>query len=224
MRNRLVSTLAILSLLLVVSAASATPLAPDYTKVGVSVGDMAVYHAVFYDNPDYVNKTTIEFYGIVGTVVTVHWKWYAPSGVEVASGVLAGDISDGSGTTMYLFLVTPGLMVNDAIYDGAGFTIQDTAQMTVAGASRTINHMRQFGGSPELYWDQLTGLTTERHTYQYGYWINWTLISTTAWQPYTPPSLFNIRTVALILVVVVCVLIVALVYVVRRRGKSRSKK
>jgi len=224
MRNVLVSTLAILSLLLVVSVVSATPLAPDYTKVGVKVGDIAVYHTVYSGSPDYVNKTTVEFYGTVGTEVTIHRNEYAPSGVHVSFASITGDISDGTGYAMYQYLVTPGLAVGDPIYSGAGFTINDTHQMTVAGASRSINHIRIFGGSPEVYWDQVTGLTTEVHVYMFSYWWNMTLISTTVWQPYTPPSLLNPVTISLILVVVVCVLLVALVYVMRKGRRSRRKK
>jgi len=216
MNKAYVSALAVFSLLLVLSAASATPLAPDYTKVGVRVGDVAIYRGSFSAQP--WNKTKILVYGIVGTVVTLNYTNYFPNGSIATEGQIVADINAGS-TLSAAYLTASNLTTGDPIYAGATETINQTTQMTVAGALRTINHASYYGGMFNAYWDQATGLMTELHLWFF-VWGNYTLLSTTAWAPDTVPSLLNMTTIALIEGIVIIALVIAIIYVASRRRRS----
>jgi hypothetical protein len=213
MRKTFASTLAVFSLLLVVSAASATPLTVDYTKVGVKVGDVAIYRSSFTAGP--WNKTEILVYGIVGTVVTLNYTDYNPDGSIGNQGQVVFDIYAGS-FLLYRYLIAGNLTTGDPLYSGAPITINETSQMVVAGALRTINHANYNGGMFNAYWDQATGLMTEAQVWFFA-WENYSLLSTTAW---APDTLLNMTTIALIEGIVIIILVIALVIVASRRRRS----
>jgi hypothetical protein len=217
MKRTFVSIVAVLSLLLVFSAVSATPLAPDYTKVGVKVGQTAIYRSSFTGQP--WNKTKILVYGIIGTVVYLNQTNYMPDGVTIGSqGQTIVDVLAGS-FLGYAFLIAANLTTGDALYSGAPETINETTQMVVAGALRTINHGSYYGGLFDAYWDKATGLMTQLNLWFLA-WGNFSLLSTTAWAPDTVPSLLNMTTIALIEGVVIIVLIVAVIVVASRRRRA----
>lgn len=213
MQKTYVSVLAGLSLLLVLSAASATPLAPDYRKVGVKIGDAAIYESSF--TAESWDETHISVYGIVGSVVTFNVTWYEPSGAVGASGLLAGDIYIG-GNSIFNFLIAADLATSDPIWSEADEAINDTILVVVGGVLRTVNHLRYYGGEFEGYWDAATGLMIELRLFSRNRWVNYTLLSTTAWSPL---SLWNMTTVALIEGVVIVVLAIALIVVVVKRWR-----
>lgn len=216
MKKAYASALAVLSLLLVLSAVSATPLAPDYTKVGVKVGDTAIYRSSFTLAP--WNKTKILVYGIVGTVVTLNNTDYYPNGTIGNQGQMVCDVYAGS-FLVFVYLIAGNLTTGNPLYSGSTFTINETSQIVVAGALRTVNHGYYSGGILDIYWDQVTGLMTQLHLFFFG-WANYTLLSTTAWGPDTVPSLLNMTTIALIEGVVIIALVIALVIVASRRRRS----
>jgi len=214
LKKTYLSALAALSIFLVLSAASAAPLAPDYTKVGVKLGDTADYRTSFTVTT--WNRTHILVYGIVGTVITLNYTFYDPSGTVGSSGQMVGDIYNGAGSIVD-YLIAADLTALNPIYVGAAEAINDTSQMTVAGALRTINHIDYYGGFFEAYWDQATGLMTELHLMTFVGWMNHTLLSTTAW---SAPSLLNMTTIALVEGIVIIVLLIALIVVASRRRRG----
>jgi hypothetical protein len=216
MKKTYLLALAALSMLLVVSAASAAPLAPDYTKVGVKVGDTVTYRSSFTGQT--WNKSMMLIYGIVGTVVTVNYTHYNPGGTAVSQGQMVGDIYAGN-LFFAIFLIAANLTTSNPVYFGATETINDTSQMTVAGALRTVNHIAYYSGMVDAYWDQATGLMTKLNFWFLG-WQNYTLLSTTAWTPDTVPSLLNMTTIALIEGVVIIALVIAVIVVASRRRRS----
>jgi hypothetical protein len=216
MNRTYISALAVFSLLLVLSAASATPLAPDYTKVGVKVGDVAIYQSSFTTQP--WNKTEYLVYGIVGTAITLNYTNYFPNGTIASEGQTSGDINAGN-IFFAAFLTAANLTTGDALYSGATVTINETSQMTVAGALRTINHAYYYSGAFNAYWDQATGLMTQLNLWFF-VWQNYTLLSTTAWTPDTAPSLFNLTTIAVIEGVVIIILVIAVIVVASRRKRG----
>jgi hypothetical protein len=215
MKKTCASALAVFSLLLVLSAASATPLAPDYSKVGVKVGDTATYRSSF--TTEIWNKTKLLVYGIVGTVVYLNYTNYNPDGSPTPTGQWTIDVLAGS-FLLFGFLIAGNLTAGNPFYSGCPWAINGTSQMVVGGALRTVNHANYNGGGFNVYWDQATGLMTELHLSFMG-WQNYTLLSTTAWAPDTVPSLLNMTTIALIEGVVIIVLAIALVVVASRRRK-----
>jgi hypothetical protein len=234
MKKAFVWALTAISLLLVFTGAAwAAPLAPDYTKVGVKVGDVAIYR---YSSGLPQNKTRLLVYGIVGSLVTFNYTLYNPDGSVASYGQPTIDVVTGAGA--YYFLIAANLTTSDPVYSGWPIAINETTQMVVAGALRTVNHIICLGGSLNAYWDRATGLMTElhlgpppasqaiessrdeHHSERVLLWQNYTLLSTTAWSPDTVPSLFNMTTIALIEGVVIIVLVIVLIVLAsRRRGR-----
>jgi hypothetical protein len=212
MRNVLVSTLAILSLLLMVSAPSATPLAPDYTRVGVKLGDSAIYR--ISDSIYPYNKTRIVVHGILGPVVTLNRTFYNPDGSIWGQSQIPTDLITGIG--LGIMLIAANLTTNDPIHSGDTIAVNETIQIVVTGALRTVNHANYYGGHLDGYWDKATGLVTELRWSPGGHWMNYTLLSTTAWAPDTVPSLLNMTTIVLVEGVVIVVLVIALIVLATR--------
>jgi len=214
MREASVSALAVLGILLILSVASATPQAPDY-KVGVKVGDIAIYRLSHELAP--WNKSRTLVHGILGPVVTFNLTVYNPDGSVASHTQYTINVATGIGTGF--FLIAGNLTTGDLIYPIGTMVINETIQMMVAGALRTVNHANYYGGLLNAYWDQVTGLMTE-FRYHPGYWQNYTLLSTTAWAPDTVPSLLNMTTIALIEGVVIIMLVIALIVLASRRRRG----
>lgn len=181
--------LAVLLALLTMLANCTSASAADYTKVGVKVGDIADYKT----STDWgtYNRTHLLVYGVVGTVVYLNFTDYNTDGTVNNTRQIMGDILIGT-WPIYLYLTAANLTAGDPIWSGSWAKINETITMTVAGASRTVNHLRTRASSQmpdgtfEVYWDKETGLMTKLNVWYFG-WINMTIISTDAWSIVTPP-------------------------------------
>jgi hypothetical protein len=209
--NKHVSALVVLCALLIVPVASASPLTPDYAKVGVKVGDVAIYRLIS-SSPQ--NKSQLLVYGILGTVVTFNITYYNSDGSVFSRGQFTINIKTGAGAAYWL--TAADLTTGDPVYSGwASGSIGETIQMMVAGALRTINH-GSLGDIYDVYWDRITGLVTGYYQSGSG---NYTLLSTTAWAPDTVPSLLNMTTIVLVEGLVIIILVVVLIGVASRRKR-----
>jgi hypothetical protein len=160
-------------------------IAADYTKVGLNVGNTADYQTSVTGRA--YNRTHLLVYGIVGTVIYGNFTDYNPDNTVNQTYQIIGDILLGS-NNIFFFFTAANLTAGDPIYSGASWTINETITMTVAGTSRTVNHIRTADGLFEAYWDKATGLMTKLNAW-YIYWFNMTIISTNAWSaPLPPPS------------------------------------
>jgi hypothetical protein len=214
--RRSVLALAALCVLLVVSRASAAPLAPDYTQVGVKVGDTTIYRVSNEVEP--ANKSRIVVHEIVGPVVTLNFTLYLPDGSVIMHEQQPTDLRTGSGITY--FLLAANLAAGDPMYSTPhSMTINDTVLMLVGGALRAVNHARYPAAGLEGYWDRLTGVCTQLHR-SGAWWVNYTLLSTTAWAPDAVPSLLTTTVIALIAGIVIIVPVIALM-VLRTRPRKR---
>jgi hypothetical protein len=176
--------LAVLLVLLAWSANCTSALAADYEKVGVKVGNTADYETSL-TNSDY-NRTHILVYGIVGTTIYLNLTYYHPNGAVGLESQLLGDVFVGGGY-LFAYLLAANLTAGDPVYSGqTSLKVNETTTMTVAGTSRTVNHLRTADGLFEAYWDKATGLMTKLNFALIG-WINMTIISTDAWSVITPP-------------------------------------
>jgi hypothetical protein len=225
LRKRVAYPLALLFVLLVLTATTSSAVAADYTKIGVKIGDKATYALSETGSTD--NTTTMLVWGILGTQVYLNFTDYTPSGtVDVKYPAIVADVyaGGGSGSVGYMRLIASNLTANDELYLGsAGYWINDTTSMIISGINRTVNHFKILGGDVEVWWDKATGLMVKLNFWRHiTGWYNLTMISTTAWSaPAQPPSLFGNSWV--LVAIGEGVLIVALIALValRRGGKKR---
>jgi hypothetical protein len=92
--------------------------------------------------------------------------------------------------------------------------------MTVAGISRTVNHLRTPDGQFEVWWDKETGLMVKANVFII-FWGNYTMMSTTTFA--APPGLFS-NPMTLLALGEGGVILILLVYIaVSRRGGKRRK-
>jgi hypothetical protein len=68
------------------------------------------------------------------------------------------------------------------------YVINETTSMLVAGAVRTVNHLRiaadNYGAGdyhPDIYWDKATGVLVKANILRYSTWTNITMLSTNMW-------------------------------------------
>jgi hypothetical protein len=225
LRNKLVYSLALLSIFLFFSATISSVTAVTYTP-GVTAGTTATYSAA---ETGYSGTFTVSdsVTSVSGAKITFSVSGTWPNGTSAAKSNVVVDVSNGSAMP---FFIGANLGVGDPVYSGSLFVINETITMSVAGASRTVNHVNwtfAFGGTLlfalNFYWDKPTGLCTGLSLYASATWINVTLTST---------SLFGTgagagggfgglssSTLLLIGGVVVVVVVVAVVVVVLRRRK-----
>ncbi len=192
MRKNAIYSLAVLSIL-VFGATMVRPAgAADYSQVGVKVGDTAFYDVQkTYDS--YEIMVDILVYGIVGTTITLNLTYYDAYWNPYPEQWL-GDIYNGAGNPLYLFLITPHLQAGEAIYSSASLLIQETVTMKVAEVSRSVNH--HCSGDPgsgwylDAYWDQATGMIVQlRFYYSLMGWLNVTMTSTSLWSNQLPMTI-----------------------------------
>jgi hypothetical protein len=188
LRKNLAYALALLSILLVLTASARSVAAADYTKVGVKVGDTATYRLSETSGTE--NKSTILVWGMIGSVVALNETDYTPAGAVNYKVTYYIDIYAGS-LSLYWYLIASNLAKGDEVYHGStGLYINDTTWMIVAGVNRTVNYISLMSGLWESWLDKGTGLMVKFNFWFLG-WKNYTMISTTAFAPASPPSLFS---------------------------------
>jgi hypothetical protein len=214
--------------LLVVSLTALTPSrGADYTKIGVRIGDTATYS--FAATGWTIDRFTISVLDVSGTLVKLNVTYYNPNGSVNHTMILGpADVSEGG---LGEYLLCANLSAHDPICyiseHSTAPTFNETVQMTVAGASRTVNHLSM--NTPNIvvdrWWDKTTGLLVKR-VHLASYSINLTLISTSLWS--AGGGLFGLDTTATLLLVggflVTGVVIVGTALVLHGRGKRGKEQ
>lgn len=142
-----------------------------------------------------------------------------PTGTVDLKDQIIADVY-GGGFLTFMYLIAGNLTKNDGLYHGStGLWINDTTSMTISGVTRTVNNFRDSGGIEEAWWDKETGLMVKANILAFFVWLNYTMISTTAWS--SPPS--GLSTATLLAIGEGAIIVLLLVYiVVSRRGKRKK--
>jgi hypothetical protein len=219
LKKTLSFTLAALTIILVLSVTINIAPAANYTKLGVQVGDYAVYKSSITSST--INKTVMLIYGIVGTTVYLNFTNYLPNGAIASKDQAITDTVGGS-FVGWAYITASNLTANDPVYSGAAYKINETKSMTIGGAARTVNHMNftGFGTYLDDYWDKTLGIMVKLNFFILIGWWNYTLISFTS--PGAPIAGISLTTIAAIGEGVVIILL--LVYIVVSRRGGRRKK
>jgi hypothetical protein len=186
MRKKVTFTLVLFSIILLSSAMTTPSQAADYYKVGVKVGDVVEY-SISISNSDMVS-IVIRVEDISVSVVQLNVTYYY-SAHPTQSVNSPFDVTSGYG--LYYLLIAPELSVGDPIYLGSSLMINETVTMTVAGVSRTVNHLNYSAGIVfgDYYWDRDTGLLV-KSTFRFPFGSeNLSLMSTTAFGAPFPTGL-----------------------------------
>jgi len=192
MRKALPFALAILSVLVLLSASLTSSLAADYTKVGVKMGDTADYLFASSDRKMDGAVAHVSIQKVEGTKVTINGTIRYPNGTMQAQSI-SGDVYSGQNSSYY-FLICANLTQGDQVYSGSQMKITETISMSIVGALRDVNHFSSENilASFNIYWDKLSGLMVRLDGSGFGYSITATLTNTTAWSPSPqPPSETN---------------------------------
>jgi hypothetical protein len=115
----------------------------------------------------------------------------------------------------FVFLIAANLTINDPVFSGSTGKINDTTTMIIAGANRTVNHLKIAGGELEDYWDKSTGIMVKLNFYLISGWLNFTMTSTNLWSP----SGFSLSTTTLIIIGGIAVIVIVAAMLLLRRHK-----
>jgi hypothetical protein len=219
LRKSLGYSLALLSILLVLTATTSSTTATNYTKVGVKIGDTAVYHSSFTGST--INKTVIQVYGIVGTQVYLNFTDYYSNSTAAPSYQMITDTFAGS-FSGWVYLIASNLTANDPIYSGCAYKINETKTMSIGGGTRTVNHLNATGWGFIIngYWDKTLGIMVKLDLFLWIGWRNYTMISFTS--PGTPPG--GLSTTTIVALAEGAVIIILLVYIVMSRRGHKGRK
>lgn len=214
MRKKMAYGLALLSILLVVSAMYTPALATTY-EVGVQVGNTADYTASITSSDD--TKLQLSVFSVSGTVAIFNASYYFANGTKDSSTSYSQtcDVNSASGSGLgWFLLIAKNLAAGDPAYPTASFIINETTTMIVAGTNRTVNHLSLVNGLLNLYWDKPTGIMVKMNLFFIG-WLNFTMTSMNM------ESGGGLSTTTLLLVggVAAVVIIIAAAVVVMRRRK-----
>ncbi len=162
--------------------------APDYTKVGVKVGDWGYYsvrqEAGGIDTG--VRNANITVRSVDRGNVTLTVKQFFANGT-IESLTFWGNVSSGAGSMGPFFawyLIAANLGMDDPLSPATPVWINGTASVTIFGESRACNYFTQ--GGIYFYWDQATGITTKANLTGLGgpsNFIRWNMTSTSLWSP-----------------------------------------
>ena len=218
MRRKTACSLVTLTIVLVLATTACFTTAANYTLVGVKLGATADYKVSSSPYFGY-NQTEALVSGIVGTTIYLNYTSTFPNGTKalLGTGLISGDIS-----TFLTFVVASNLTVGDHLWNNAGApTINKTITMSAVGASRLVNVVNNItfflGADYNLYFDKQTGVLVQGDIAGLFGWVNYTLISTTAWSPPAQPAGISLTTVGLVGAVGIVALVVG--FVLGRRGK-----
>jgi hypothetical protein len=223
MKRILLSTLALLSILLVSSTILTSSSAADYTKIGVKTGDNATYsYSLVNSTVNLQGQVFVNVTKLTGTNATLNLKYYFSNGTLAASVLLGPDnVSTGYGGIGF-FVACANLSVHDAIYLAAPFNINETVDMVAAGVMRTVNHLNitLVTSRYNIWWDKPTGLMVRINIV--GPDVspglgNFTLTSTSLWSMPAGPA---IPTTVILIVgagAIIVVAAAAIVFYMRRK-------
>jgi hypothetical protein len=230
MRRKLCSGLALLSILVIISATYMPVNATITYTAGVTAGTATDY-TYSQTNVTTPNRIHIDVTYVNTSKIVYNIFYYNPDN-SVNNSYLYRSYNV---TTLglygpYLYFIGANLNVTNPVYPGALYVINETIpSYSTGGASRTVNHSNQTYSSlgiPYLvvngWWDKPTGLLVKLsyHSIQpIAYWVNLTLTGTSLWTPGYGASAGGPNTTTLLLIGVGAVVVIAIVaiVVVRRR-------
>jgi hypothetical protein len=170
---------------------------PNYTKVGVKVGDWANYSVkTNQTGMETATGTNITILAVDRLNVTYRITPYNSSG-PILLQTNWGNISDGMGTVgqppLYWWLIEPDLAKYDPLCARSSLWVNETVTMTINGVPRECNHLRRdyaylgetIPGSVDFYWDKATGITVKAdiilHAFGTTWHIQWNMTTTSLW-------------------------------------------
>lgn len=169
-----------------------------YPNIGVQVGDYSDYSLTTMTN--YAYHTLGRYRVLVDNIST----WSVPDFMALTLN-LTLQLSNGtwlSTDTGHLYLgnwavitsvpfeimwIVPANLV-EGQYVNYPLAINETTQLLVAGALRTVNHLKITTGNyqPDIYWDKATGVLVKGNTLNNGVWTNITILATNMWNADSP--------------------------------------
>lgn len=223
-----------IAVLLTVSFVSTSVVANPY--VGVKVGDYSDYSVTYWFNGSYyslspyrvtvVNISTPVFPGHL-TDLALNFTWQFTNGTWANMG--PGDVYLGNWSVYPVDWLDIMWIVNANSTKGHDINyplvVNETTQMAVAGAVRTVNHVSVVTGDyqPDIYWDNATGVLVKANiasnVLYHRIWTNVTMLDTNMWS--SEPGI-NGSAVSVVVVggVALAVAAVAIAVVIVKRRRS----
>ncbi|WXG47312.1 MAG: hypothetical protein WED05_11740 [Candidatus Atabeyarchaeum deiterrae] len=228
MRRRMAISLAMLSMLVILTVTIASPAAaaPPYVS-GLSTGVTADYSVV--GNPPLTySKTHVQIWGIYGSYVALVATNIKSNGAIDSSNYANWSVDSYGGASynlaVFYWAVGKDFANGDNVLPDTAFGVYvtDSLTMIVAGVARPVLHAT--GGGLvvtyfDMYFDKATGLVVKGDFALPTGWVNETLTSTTAFAS----APFDFTIVALIEGVSIIALVVGLVLLIRRGKSSRRR-
>jgi hypothetical protein len=171
--RKIVPTLVLIAWVLVSSSMIAASQATDYTTIGVKVGDRVDYTVDHSGEPDW---RRIEVTEVTGVFVNLTVIDYSSNTQMIHAYSQRGNVTRGD---LAYVLVCAGLQAGDPLYAGAPEHFNNTLNMEIGGASRTVNEI-SISSDEHIYYDQQTGIFVKL---EHSGGTNYTMISTTMWGP-----------------------------------------
>jgi hypothetical protein len=224
MKRRLALSLALLTILMVVSATSLPTQGATY-KLGVQAGNTADYTASLTTGAS-MTKLHASIHNATGTVAGIDFTYHFTNGSVALTGSALVDVATtnaSSGSSIYL--IAANLTTNDPVISGF-LPLNQTTTLIAAGVNRTVNHLLitlpSMGIYFNNYWDQLTGILVQANmnvSTSIG-WVNLTMSGTNMWGAGATGGTGGLSSSTLLIVgavVVVVIVIVVAVLLLRRR-------
>lgn len=167
-----------------------TWLSPDYTKIGVKVGDWGYYSVRQESNgvDTGLRNSNLTVLSIDHGNVTFAAKNFYANGTT-STMTFWGNVSSGVGTfgRFFIFYLTAANLVNgDQVSPPVPGWINGTFSKTIFGESRVCNYFNATDIGVYLTWDQATGITTSANITNFGglgSYLRWNMTSTSLWSP-----------------------------------------
>jgi hypothetical protein len=134
-----------------------------------------------------VNRMNLLVVNVTGVIVEFNVTLYSANGTRYTSFLQQGNVSRGD---LSQYVIVPDLSIGDPIDESANApTINESIPMVVMGGGRQVNHLitNMSGIWAEFYWDKETGLMVQSSDNSTGYWMNYTLVSTSIWSSVAKP-------------------------------------
>jgi hypothetical protein len=221
MNRKLAFSLALLMILMVVSATSMPIQAASY-NIGVAAGNTADYTATMTATSS-ISSVHLLINNVTGTKAGIALTPHLTNGSTMPAQTMYIDVASTSFNSFFFILIAANLTTNDPIYPSAPVTLNQSSYMVVTGANRTVNHFKStFGGTAyyDVYWDKLTGLIVKGNMYisSAGGWVNLTMSGNNIWAA-GAGTILGVSTTELVAIVVIVVIVIAVAFLLLRRRK-----
>ncbi len=207
MLKKITAILTALTLLMSITLAQAQ------VSVGVKVGDWIEYNITTTGVPIEGHNLVwarMEILEVQGAEIRANVTSRADNGT-MSSIVRFFNLQDGE--VQAWVIIPANLGPGDTFYDktiNSTVTIQDEAQKTFAGATRTITHVSTV--ERDKQWDKATGVFVTTLDFLEGYTINATAVATNMWNPQIlglEPTIFYALVISVVIIVIASAVLIA---------------